>query len=186
MGIVQIILIAVGLAMDACAAAICNGLRMKKIDYRRAVLIAFLFGSFQAIMPLIGWLIGRQFEAYITSVDHWIAFTLLGAIGVNMINEARKKDEDDCKDSHGIKELIVMAFATSIDALAVGITFACLRIDIWVPILFIGIITFAMSYAGVFVGNRFGERYKTNAEYAGGIILIFIGVKILAEHMHWI
>lgn len=188
MGIVQVLLIAIGLSMDACAVAICKGLKMKKIDYKYTFIIALFFGGFQGLMPLIGWFLGRQFENYITSFDHWIAFFLLVAIGFNMINEARKRDEDDCgcELSCDFKEIIMMAIATSIDALAIGITFAFLNTDIWMPVIYIGVITFVMSFAGVLVGNRFGERYKSRAEYAGGIILILIGLKILADHMNWI
>ncbi len=183
MGILQLMLIAVGLSMDAFAVSVCKGLKMQKIDYRYTIIIAGFFGAFQAIMPLIGWFLGIQFESYITSFDHWIAFVLLAFIGGKMIKESFDKDEDSSEIRYDLKELFILAIATSIDALAVGITFAFLNTDIWLPILLIGITTFLLSTVGVGVGNRFGAKYKSKAELAGGIILVLIGIKILLEHL---
>ena len=185
MDFVQVFLIGVGLAMDAFAVAICKGLKMKKIDYKYTALVALFFGGFQALMPLIGWLLGVQFESYIVSIDHWIAFALLSFIGGNMIKESREGDEDEEEGeiTYDLKELFMLAVATSIDALAVGITFAFLRVDIVSSILIIGVTTFFISIVGVAIGNRFGAKYKSKAEFAGGLILIFIGLKILLEHL---
>lgn len=184
MGFLELLLLGVGLSMDAFAVAICKGLKMPKLNYKQTVLIALFFGGFQALMPLIGWLLGTRFEKYITDFDHWIAFGLLLFIGGKMIWEAVKGGEEDDDDGKfDIKELFLMAIATSIDALAVGITFAFLKTDIWPSITIIGCTTFVISAFGVFVGHRFGAKYKTKAEIAGGIILILIGVKILLEHL---
>ena len=189
MGFIEFFLTGIGLSMDAFAVAICKGLGMRKVNYRQMLLIALFFGGFQALMPLLGWLLGRQFEQYITSVDHWIAFALLVLIGANMLREARKGD--DTTDAETVYDaplplgqLLLMAIATSIDALAVGITFALLP-DVNVPlaVCLIGVTTFVCSAAGLKVGNLFGLRYKAKAELAGGIILILIGLKILLEHL---
>ena len=188
MGFIEFFLTGIGLSMDAFAVAICKGLGMRKVNYKQMLLIALFFGGFQALMPLLGWLLGRQFEQYITSVDHWIAFTLLVLIGANMLREARK--EDDTTDAETVYDaplplgqLLLMAIATSIDALAVGISFAFLGVNIWLAIAIIGTTTFLISAAGVFIGNRFGNRYEKRATIAGGIILILLGVKILLEHL---
>lgn len=189
MGIVELFLIAVGLSMDAFAVAICKGLNMRKINYNHTIVIAAFFGGFQGLMPLIGWALGKQFEQYITSFDHWIAFILLAFIGGQMIREAMKKEDEESQidDSLNIKELFMLAIATSIDALAVGITFALIpNTNIWISIILIGIITFILSIIGVFIGNKFGSRYKSKAEFAGGVILILIGTKILLEHLNLI
>ena len=184
MGLLQISLLAIGLAMDAFAVSVCKGLKMKEIDYKYATLIAAFFGIFQAGMPLIGWALGKQFEKYITNIDHWIAFLLLTFIGGKMIVEAFQGNEEDDGDiKYDMKEIVMLAVATSIDALAVGITFAFLQIKIVMPVLMIGSITFVLSVFGVMVGNRFGAKYKSKAELAGGIILVFIGLKILFEHL---
>ncbi len=189
MGLTELILVAIGLSMDAFAVAVCKGLNMRKVNYKHTFIIALFFGGFQAIMPLIGWVLGKQFEQYITSVDHWIAFGLLVLIGGKMIWEVFKEDEEGCSCSGActikldLKELFILAIATSIDALAVGITFAFLQVNIWMPISLIGVTTFGLSIVGVMIGNKFGERYKSKAELAGGIILIFIGLKILLEHL---
>lgn len=186
MGIVELLLIGVGLSMDAFAVSICKGLNMKKVNKVHCVIIALFFGGFQALMPLIGWVLGKQFETYITSVDHWIAFILLALIGGNMVKESREKEEEEvcqCESKLNIKELFLLAIATSIDALAVGITFAFLKVNIIPAIAIIGVTTFAISAVGVFVGNIFGSKYKSKAELAGGIILILIGLKILLEHL---
>ena len=184
MGFLELLLLGVGLSMDAFAVAICKGLKMPKLNYKQTALIALFFGGFQALMPLIGWLLGTRFEKYITDFDHWIAFGLLLFIGGKMIWEAVKGGEEDEDDGRfDIQELFLMAIATSIDALAVGITFAFLKTDILPSITIIGCTTFVISAFGVFVGHRFGAKYKTKAEIAGGIILILIGVKILLEHL---
>lgn len=186
MGLLELFLIAVGLSMDAFAVAVCKGLSMRKMNYGQAAVIALFFGGFQALMPLIGWILGKQFERYITSVDHWIAFVLLGIIGGNMIREALGKDEEEgaaCTDHLNLRELLMMAIATSIDALAVGITFAFLQVSIGPAVSFIGCITFVLAFAGVCIGKAFGAKYKSRAELLGGIILILIGLKILLEHL---
>lgn len=188
MGFIELFLIAVGLSMDAFAVAVCKGLNMRKINYRHTAVIAGFFGFFQGMMPLIGWFLGKQFEKYITNFDHWIAFVLLCFIGIQMLLEALKKeDPDKCDlydDTLDFKELFMMAIATSIDALAIGITFALIPgTNIVTSIILIGIITFILSVIGVLIGNKFGSRYKSKAELAGGIILILIGSKILIEHL---
>lgn len=188
MGFIELLLIGVGLAMDAFAVSICKGMNMKKIDYRQSFFIALFFGGFQALMPLIGWLLGTQFEKYITSFDHWIAFILLGYIGGKMLWDAIRgdEDEDSCGGSERafFIELTVLAVATSIDALAVGITLALLPgTSIWLSISTIGIVTFIISFCGVVIGNRFGARFQRVSQIAGGAILILIGLKILLEHL---
>lgn len=186
MGIIELLLVGVGLSMDAFAVSICKGLNMRKVNKLHCFVIALFFGGFQAIMPLIGWLLGRQFEQYITTVDHWIAFVLLAFLGVKMILDTCKTEEEEiCKAESrlDLKELFVMAVATSIDALAVGITFAFLKVNIVLATSIIGCTTFVLSIGGVFIGNIFGSRYKNKAEMAGGVILVLIGVKILVEHL---
>ena len=188
MSTIELILIAIGLAMDAFAVAVCRGLKMKKLNYAHGTVIALFFGGFQALMPFIGWVLGSRFERYIVSVDHWIAFALLGFIGGRMIWEAVKEDDKkDCSCCGGnkldLKELTVMAVATSIDALAIGITFAFLRVNIALSAGLIGVITFAISFVGVIIGHVFGARLKNRAEIAGGVILILIGIKILFDHL---
>lgn len=187
MGILELVLIGVGLSMDAFAVAICQGLCMPKINWRYAGIIALFFGGFQALMPFTGWLLGSQFAGYIQSIDHWVAFILLALIGGNMVREALSPEEEavacavDAKLDY--KQLFLMAVATSIDALAVGVTFAFLEVSIVPAITLIGCTTFCISLAGVAVGNFFGVRYKKRAEVTGGIILILLGVKILLEHL---
>lgn len=185
MGTIELILLSVGLAMDAFAVAICKGLNMRKMNYKNALILALFFGGFQALMPAIGYLLGKQFEKYITSVDHWIAFILLSIIGIQMIAESFKKDDDKEEDADklNLKEYFMLAIATSIDALAVGISLAFLSVSLVKSISFIGIITFVISFAGVFIGNKFGARFKSKAEFAGGAILILIALKILLEHL---
>lgn len=184
MGFLELLLIGIGLSMDAFAVAVCKGLCMKRVNKGHALLIALYFGAFQALMPLLGWFLGKQFESLIVSVDHWIAFALLGFIGAKMIKDAFS-DKDDVPTSCEVKhrELLVLAIATSIDALAVGITFAFLQVEIFSAIAIIGIVTFVICVGGVFVGNIFGAKYKRKAAVAGGIILILIGLKILLEHL---
>lgn len=189
MGIfLELLLIGIGLAMDAFAVSICKGLAMRKVNKKQAVVIGLFFGGFQALMPFIGWALGTQFESYITSIDHWIAFVLLGFIGGKMVVEAVKPEEEEVEIDQmdpplDIKEMFILAIATSIDALAVGITFAFLNYPIVEAISIIGIVTFIISIIGVYVGNFFGNKYKNKAELAGGLILIFIGIKILVEHL---
>lgn len=189
LSIVDIILIAVALAMDAFAVSICKGLKMKKVNKTHAFIIALFFGGFQAIMPLIGYFLGTTFEKYITSFDHWIAFILLALIGANMIKESFSKDKDENEEESDadakldLKELTFMAIATSIDALAVGVTFSFYDTNIFTNIAIIGATTFVIALAGVFIGNFFGAKYKSKAELAGGIILILIGLKILLEDL---
>lgn len=184
MGIIELFLIAVGLSMDAFAVSVCKGLAMKKCTWTKAGIVGLYFGVFQAGMPLLGYALGVQFSQVITSVDHWIAFVLLGIIGFNMIRESRKQEEEcEEEDSLAVKEMLVLAVATSIDALAVGITFAFLKVEIVPAVSFIGVITFLLSVGGVKIGNVFGAKYKSKAELAGGMILILMGTKILLEHL---
>lgn len=183
MSLLSLFFIAVGLSMDAFAVSICKGLAMDKITPGKAGIVGLWFGGFQGLMPLLGYLLGSGFEQYITSIDHWIAFALLCLIGISMIKEALSGEEDNANDSLAIKTMFLLALATSIDALAAGVTFAFLRVEILPAVLFIGCITFLLSAAGVKVGNVFGTRYKSKAELAGGIILILMGTKILLEHL---
>ena len=182
MGITELFLVGVGLSMDAFAVAICRGLGMKRLEWRQAFLVAVFFGGFQALMPALGWALGKQFERYIVNVDHWIAFLLLGYIGGKMIWDAFH-EEEACPASFRVRELLLMAIATSIDALAVGITFAFLQVAIAPAAALIGCTTFTISLAGVWIGCRFGSRYKNKATFAGGLILCLIGLKILLEHL---
>ena len=185
---VELFLLGVGLSMDAFAVSVCKGLGMRKLNKKQALIIGLYFGGFQALMPLIGWLLGSQFQQYITSIDHWIAFILLGFIGGKMMVEAvREWNEEetvevmDAPIDH--KNMFVLAIATSIDALAVGITFAFLNTPIIEAITIIGITTMVLSIIGVIVGNFFGSRYKSKAEFIGGLILVLLGLKILLEHL---
>jgi putative Mn2+ efflux pump MntP len=184
MGIFDIILLAVSLSMDAFAVSICKGLSMRKIDYFKAIIIGFYFGFFQGFMPLIGYFLGSAFQNFVTSVDHWIAFILLSIIGLNMIKESFSNEEDNLNDKVDFKTMIVLAIATSIDALAVGISFAFYKVNIFTSIFLIGIITFIISIIGVFVGNKFGSKYKNKAEIVGGVVLIIIGLKILLKDLN--
>ena len=185
---IELFLIGVGLAMDAFAVSVCKGLAMRKVNKTQMLVIGLFFGGFQALMPFIGWALGTRFETYIVSIDHWIAFLLLGYIGGKMIVEAvRERSEaveiEQMDPPLDLKELTVMAVATSIHALAVGITFAFLDYPIVEAMLIIGITTFFISIGGVVIGNIFGNKYKSKAEFAGGLILVLIGVKILVEHL---
>ena len=183
MGILEIVLIGIGLAMDAFAVSICKGLSMSKLDWKKAFIIALYFGGFQALMPIIGYFLGINFSDLVTSIDHWIAFILLSIIGGNMIKESFDDEEEKRNDMVDFKTMIVLAIATSIDALAVGITFAFLKANILISAIFIGIITFLISLFGVKIGNKFGDKFQNKAELLGGIILILIGLKILLEHL---
>lgn len=184
MGLLELLLIAIGLSMDAFAVSICKGLSTQKLQIKHYLIIGAWFGGFQALMPTIGYFLGSTFEQYITAYDHWVAFVLLGIIGGNMIREGLSKDEEKADGSFSVKSMLVLAVATSIDALAVGITFALLPdVNIVAAVSFIGAITFIISALGLKVGNIFGMKYKSKAEIAGGIILILIGTKILLEHL---
>lgn len=185
MDAVELFAIAVGLSMDAFAVAITKGLCLRILRHKYALLTGIFFGSFQAFMPLIGFYLGVQFEDYLTSVDHWIIFGLLFLIGINMILESRKQEHEKC-DVFSLKSMTMLSLATSIDALAVGITFAFLHAKIFTSIAVIGVTTFFLSYAGVVIGSVFGSRFKSKAEFAGGIVLILIGAKILLEHLGYL
>lgn len=184
MSLFTLFVTAVGLSMDAFAVSVCKGLAMKKLSMKKALIIGLWFGGFQALMPAIGYLLGSRFERYVTAIDHWIAFVLLALIGANMIKEALSGDEScEANDSVDIKTMLMLAVATSIDALAVGVTYAFLKVAILPAVLFIGGVTFLLSIAGVKAGNVFGIKYKSRAELAGGVILIVMGLKILLEHL---
>ena len=184
MSILEILLLGIGLSMDAFAVSICKGLSTRQLQVKHYLIIGAWFGGFQALMPTIGYFLGSAFEQYITAFDHWVAFVLLAAIGAGMIKESLSKEESEGNDSFSFKTMLLLALATSIDALAVGVTFALLP-DVNVPLAvsLIGVTTFAFSAAGLKVGNVFGLRYKAKAEFAGGLILILIGLKILLEHL---
>ncbi len=184
MGTVEILIIAVGVSMDAFAVSICKGLSVRHIRPKHAGMTALWFGGFQALMPLTGYFLGVSFADFVSSVDHWIAFVLLGIIGANMVKESLQKEEDCCvAPDFSFRTMLAMAIATSIDALAVGVSFAFLDVNIWQAVTMIGITTGLFSGAGVYVGNIFGSRYKSKAELAGGLILILMGIKILIEHL---
>jgi len=184
MGLVELIVLSIGLAMDAFAVAVCKGLSMPKMNWKKALIIGLYFGVFQALMPFIGYLLGVKFQEQIISIDHWVAFILLGIIGLNMLKEAISKETENANDSIKFKDMLILAIATSIDALAVGITFAFLKVNVWLAISLIGVITFGISVAGVKIGNVFGRKYEKKAEFAGGLILILLGTKILLEHLN--
>ena len=183
MGLIELFLFAVGLSMDAFAVSVCKGLAMPKCTFKKAAIVGLWFGGFQALMPAIGYILGAQFQEAIASIDHWIAFVLLALIGGNMIHEALDNDEEEADASLDVKPMFLLAVATSIDALAIGITFAFLKVNIIPAVCFIGIVTFIISFAGVKIGNVFGARYKNKAEIVGGVILILLGLKILLEHL---
>ncbi len=183
MSFLEIILISISLAMDAFAVAVCKGMAMKNSSTKKGIIVALYFGIFQALMPFIGYMLGIRFEKAINSIDHWIAFALLAIIGINMIKESLKKDEENINDDITFKTMFFLAIATSIDALAIGVTFAFLKVVIYKPLLFIGIITFILSWIGVIIGNRFENKLKNKAETIGGIILILMGLKILLDHL---
>ncbi len=178
----ELIIIAIGVSMDAFAVSICKGLSVRSLQPKHACLTALWFGGFQALMPLIGYFLGVSFADFVSSVDHWIAFVLLGIIGGNMIKESFSKDECEYTPDFSFRTMLSLAVATSIDALAIGVSFAFLRVNIWTSVLIIGLTTGAFSAVGVVVGKWFGCRYKSKAEFAGGFILVAMGVKILLEH----
>ena len=186
MTILELFILAVGLSMDAFAVAVCKGLAIGRIQWKHVLIVGLWFGGFQALMPLIGWLLGSGFAEYIAAVDHWIAMILLCLIGANMIRESLDRDPEHVNPSLGFRTMLVMAVATSIDALAVGVTFAFLEVRILPAVCFIGVITFLLSALGVKIGSIFGTKYKSKAELAGGIILILLGVKILLEHLGYL
>lgn len=186
MGFAELFLLAVGLSMDAFSVSVCKGLGMKRVNWKTTLVLALAFGGFQAGMPVIGWALGTQFLWLIEPIDHWIAFVLLALIGGNMIREALSdEDEDDASEADAIPvgELLMLAVATSIDALTVGIAFASLSVNIVLSVVLIGVTTFTLSVAGVFVGNAFGTRFEKPSQIAGGIILTLIGTKVLLEHL---
>ena len=183
MTFVELFLIAIGLSMDAFSVSICKGLTTKKFSWRMALVCGLWFGFFQALMPVIGYFLGAQFQELIEAYDHWIAFGLLVLIGANMIREAVWGKEEQQDGSLGFKTMFLLAIATSIDALAVGVSFACIQVKIWSSVLIIGITTFLFSVLGVKIGNVFGSKYEKSASIVGGIILILIGLKILLEHL---
>lgn len=183
MGIIEVILIGLGLGMDCFAVSICKGLAMKKMNWPKAIIVGLYFAVFQAAMPTIGYFLGKSFENLIINIDHWIAFILLGLIGIKMIREALKKDSENSNENVNLRTMFPLAIATSIDALAVGITFAFLNVNIILAVCVIGIVTFFLSIIGVRIGNIFGDKYQNKAEIFGGTILILIGLKILLEHL---
>lgn len=182
MSLIEILVIAIGVSMDAFAVAICKGLSVSKLRPSHALKTGLWFGGFQALMPLIGYFAGVRFADVVSSVDHWIAFILLGFIGANMIKESFSREEENHDSDFSFKTMLAMAVATSIDALAVGVSFAFLRVRIWMAVLIIGLMTALFSIAGVRIGNVFGSRYKSLAELVGGVILLLMGIKILIEH----
>lgn len=184
MSFIELFILAVGLSMDAFAVAVCKGLSTPKLKPINMLVTGLWFGGFQGLMPLIGYFLGATFQKYITPIDHWVALILLGFIGGNMIKESFSTEEEKCDNSFGFKTMFVMAVATSVDALAVGITFAVLPdVNVWWAVTLIGVITFVLSAIGVFIGHKFGEKYKSKAEFLGGVILILMGIKILLEHL---
>ena len=183
MSLIELFLLAAGLSMDAFAVSVCKGLSMQKMRAKHALVIGLYFGGFQALMPWIGYMLGIRFQGAIKAYDHWIAFILLGIIGFNMVKESMDNETESCDASIDVKTMLILAIATSIDALAVGVTFAFLQVDIWKAVSFIGVVTFAFSVVGMKLGNVFGMKYKSKAEFAGGLILILLGVKILLEHL---
>lgn len=183
MGVIELLVLALGLSMDAFAVSICKGLSVPKLQAKHCLICGVYFGGFQALMPLIGWALGIRFQSMITNIDHWIAFVLLAVIGANMIKESFSKEEECPDASFGFKTMLTLAVATSIDALAVGVTFAFLDVSIVPAVLLIGVTTFVCSAVGVKIGNVFGNRFQSKAEFLGGVVLIAIGLKILIEHL---
>ena len=183
MGVIELLVLALGLSMDAFAVSICKGLSVPKLQAKHCLICGVYFGGFQALMPLIGWALGIRFQSMITNIDHWIAFMLLAVIGANMIKESFSKEEECPDASFGFKTMLTLAVATSIDALAVGVTFAFLDVSIVPAVLLIGATTFVCSAVGEKIGNVFGNRFQSKAEFLGGLVLIAIGLKILIEHL---
>lgn len=186
MGFIETFIIAIGLSMDAFAVSIGKGLSVRKIQFKHSLSVGLWFGGFQALMPIIGYFLGVSFSSLVARVDHWIAFGLLGLIGANMIKESLSKDDDDNDDNSADfsrRTMFIMAVATSIDALAVGVSFAFLGVNIWLAALLIGVTTCILSACGLSIGKIFGSRYKSKAEFCGGLVLILMGLKILIEHL---
>lgn len=183
MSLIELFLIAVGLSMDAFAVAVCKGLAMPKMSWKGAAIVGLYFGGFQALMPFLGYLLGAGFKDAISAYDHWVAFILLALIGGNMIRESREDEEESLDASLSFRSMVLLAIATSIDALAVGVTLAFLDVPILSSVCFIGVVTFCLSLVGVKAGNVFGCKYKSKAEFVGGLVLILIGLKILLKHM---
>lgn len=184
MNLAELLVLAVALSMDAFAVSVCKGLSTKDPKARHALCVGLWFGGFQAFMPVVGYLLGSAFEAYIQAVDHWVAFVLLVLIGIGMVREALSGDEERMNESFSVKAMLPLSIATSIDALAVGVTFALLPgVNVPAAVLFIGMTTLILSAAGLWIGHLFGLRYKKGAEITGGVILILLGVKILLEHL---
>lgn len=184
MKIIEIIILSIALAMDAFAVSVCKGLSLKNIVLKKAALVGAYFGFFQGLMPVIGYYIGISFQEKILAYDHWIAFFLLCVIGLNMIKESISRKQEEVNDNFGFKEMLILSVATSIDALAVGVTFAFLKVNILLSVITIGIITFIISAIGVKIGNLFGKKYEKKAEFIGGAILIILGIKIVLEHLN--
>lgn len=183
MEFISIVLLAIGLAMDAFAVSICKGLALKHAELKHMIIIGLWFGIFQAVMPIIGYFLGNSFYSYISEFDHWIAFALLVLIGANMIRESLSKDEEEVDDNIGFRTMLILAIATSIDALAVGISLAMDNSNIYVSALIIGVITMVISMVGVKIGAKVGSSYGNKAEFFGGAILILLGIKIVLEHL---
>ena len=183
MGFIEIVIIGVGLAMDAFAVSVCKGLSTRKLEWKHALICGGYFGAFQGLMPLIGYILGVQFKNKIENIDHWIAFILLGLIGINMIKEAFSEEEENCVPDFSFKAMLPLAVATSIDALAIGVTFAFLNVNIVYAVIVIAVTTLIISMTGVKIGHVFGSKYKSKAEITGGVVLILMGLKILLEHL---
>ena len=183
MGIITLLSLAIAVSMDAFAVAICKGLALQKIKFKQYILVGLWFGGFQALMPIIGYFLGSQFMDKISSFDHWVAAGLLAAIGINMIRESLSKDDDDVNNSLDVKTMFLLAVATSIDALAVGISMSAFNLNIWFSVLCIGITTFLFSATGLKIGSLFGTKHKSKAEFVGGAILIILGIKTVLEHI---
>lgn len=184
MGIFELLLLSIGLAMDAFAVSICKGISIQKMDWKKACIIGLWFGGFQAFMPIIGYFLGTTFESVLIAIDHWIAFVLLSFIGGKMLKDSFDKKTESCNDDVSFKTMFILALATSIDALAIGISFAFFHINLILAISLIGFISFILSFIGTKVGNQFGNKYEQKAEFIGGIILVLLGLKILLEHLH--
>lgn len=183
MSLPELFILAVGLSMDAFAVSVCKGLSVRRGSMKQALTVGIWFGGFQALMPFLGYLLGITFSSLITNVDHWIAFVLLAFIGFNMIRESRSEEENESNDRFDFKTMLPLAVATSIDALAVGVTFAFLQVNIVPAVSFIGCITFILSAIGLKAGNIIGAKNRSRAEFAGGLVLILMGIKILLEHL---
>ena len=185
MGLTELFILAVGLSMDAFAVAVCKGLAMPKVTWKKITAVGLWFGGFQALFPLLGYFAASTFSKYVTAVDHWIIFGLLALIGGNMVREAFEEDEENAKETADFdwKHMLPLAVACSIDAFAVGVSFAFMSLNIWISVIIIGITTGLFSAAGLYIGRAFGSRWQKPAQIAGGVVLILIGVKVLLEHL---